>query len=212
MHEPGVRVDGIGHQLLLEQDFSTHPEECRYSREVIPGEYHIIADTAIAFFNAIYHVLEQEVKQRRQLIYKIKENFKSEKIELPCYDLIINLTMKILVVDDSITMRKLVRQTLEENNIEIESLNEARNGLEAVNLYRTIRPDVVTMDLTMPEMDGLEAISELIKIDADARIVVVSAISHKKTVLEALKLGAKHFIMKPIDKKKFLAALKLVSK
>ena len=87
---------------------------------------------------------------------------------------------------------------------EYEVVAEAENGIEAVEKYKEFRPDVVTMDIVMPEMTGIEALKEIIKIDEDARIIMCSALGQDSLVMEALDSGAKDFIVKPFQPEKVL--------
>lgn len=104
---------------------------------------------------------------------------------------------KILIVDDSIIMRKNLEFILKNSNHEI--VGQATNGKQAVELYKECKPDLVTMDISMPFMSGTDAVSEIISIDPSAKIIMISAINQKQLVFEAIKKGAKHYIVKPID-------------
>lgn len=104
---------------------------------------------------------------------------------------------KILIVDDSIIMRKNLEFILKNSNHEI--VGQATNGKQAVELYKESKPDLVTMDISMPFMSGTDAVSEIISIDSSAKIIMISAINQKQLVFEAIKKGAKHYIVKPID-------------
>lgn len=105
--------------------------------------------------------------------------------------------MGVLVVDDSKFMRNIIIEILKRNNIEI--VGEASNGREGVLKYKELRPDVVTMDLTMREMTGLEAMKEIIEIDPKAKIIVCSAMGQQEIIKEAVKSGAGGFVIKPFD-------------
>lgn len=104
---------------------------------------------------------------------------------------------KILIVDDSIIMRRNIETILKEAGHEV--VGQAINGKEAVELYGKLKPDLVTMDISMPLMNGINAVSEIIKIDSKAKIIMVSAHNQKQMVFEAIKNGAKHYILKPIE-------------
>lgn len=104
---------------------------------------------------------------------------------------------KILIVDDSIIMRKNLEFILKNSNHQI--VGQATNGKQAVELYKECKPDLVTMDISMPFMSGTDAVSEIISIDSSAKIIMISAINQKQLVFEAIKKGAKHYIVKPID-------------
>lgn len=102
---------------------------------------------------------------------------------------------RILIVDDSELMRKKLALILEQENHEI--VGQAENGLEAIKLFKETKPDLITMDITMPVMDGIQAIKEMIQIDPYATIVVCSAMGQQKIIVKAIKEGAKDFIIKP---------------
>ncbi|AGB40961.1 response regulator with CheY-like receiver, AAA-type ATPase, and DNA-binding domains [Halobacteroides halobius DSM 5150] len=116
------------------------------------------------------------------------------------------MAKSVLVVDDAQFMRTMLSKLIEENGYEV--AGEAVNGEEAVQLYQDLAPDLVTMDITMPKMDGIEAIKEIMKLDSEARVVVCSAMGQKPMVIEALEAGAKDFIVKPIKPEKVKEALK----
>jgi len=102
---------------------------------------------------------------------------------------------KVMVVDDAMFMRASLKMMLEKNGFEVAA--EAENGAIAVQKYKEIKPDFVTMDITMPEMDGLQALKLIKQFDPDAKIVVVSAMGQEPVVKEAILSGAKSFIVKP---------------
>jgi|SRR5271156_954149 len=112
---------------------------------------------------------------------------------------------RVLVVDDAMFMRKVVTDALRSGGHEV--IGEAANGQEAVSCFKTLRPDVMTMDITMPEMDGIAALREIIALDPSARIVMCSAIGQETKVLEAVKAGAKDFIVKPFQTERVLTAI-----
>jgi two-component system, chemotaxis family, chemotaxis protein CheY len=103
--------------------------------------------------------------------------------------------VKLMIVDDSSIIRKLIQNYLNEYHIEI--VGEAGDGKSAVELFLELRPDMVTMDIVMPEMDGLSVIDEIRKIDPTVKIMVVTALSDKSTGIEAMKRGAKSYVVKP---------------
>lgn len=113
---------------------------------------------------------------------------------------------KVLIVDDAEFMRLSLRKFLESNDYEI--IAEAVNGVEAVEKYQEYEPDIVTMDLTMPKMDGIQAITEIIKIDKNAKILVISAMGQETKVKAAILAGAKNFIVKPFTEESVLKVLK----
>jgi two-component system chemotaxis response regulator CheY len=106
---------------------------------------------------------------------------------------------KVLIVDDARLARYVLKSCFNENDF-FEVAGEASNGIEAIRLFKMLKPDLVTMDLDMPKMGGAEAIEEILKIDKFAKIVVVSAMEQKEMIIEAKKKGARTFIKKPIDK------------
>jgi two-component system chemotaxis response regulator CheY len=112
---------------------------------------------------------------------------------------------KVLIVDDAQFMRTMLKKLVEENGYEV--VDEAVNGEEAVKKYKETTPDLVTMDITMPKMDGIEATKAIIDINPDANVVVCSAMGQKPMVVESLEAGAKDFIVKPIKPKKVKEAL-----
>src|ERR1700687_2741629 len=111
---------------------------------------------------------------------------------------------RILVVDDAAFMRVRAAKVLQDNGHEVQM---AENGREAVEKYTAWRPDAVLMDITMPEMDGLEALKEIKKIDPAARVAMVTAMGQQAIVMEALKAGAKDFVLKPFQPDRVLGAL-----
>ena len=102
---------------------------------------------------------------------------------------------KVMVVDDAMFMRASLKMMLEKNGFEV--VAEAENGVVAVQKYKDLKPDIVTMDITMPEMDGLQALKLIKQIDPDAKVVVVSAMGQEPVVKDAILSGAKSFIVKP---------------
>ncbi len=116
---------------------------------------------------------------------------------------------KFLVVDDAAFMRMRCVKLLNENGFETV---EAENGKQAVETYQRIQPDAVLMDITMPEMDGLEALKAIMQIDPSARIAMVTALGQQAMVMEALKAGARDFVVKPFQAPRVLEAVhKLLS-
>ncbi len=113
---------------------------------------------------------------------------------------------KVLVVDDVAFMRMMLKDILLKGGFEI--AGEATNGAEAVRLYQELKPDLVTMDITMPEVDGIAAVKEIKKIDPNAKVVMVSAMGQQAMVIEAIQAGASDFIVKPFQPDRVLEALK----
>jgi two-component system chemotaxis response regulator CheY len=112
---------------------------------------------------------------------------------------------RILVVDDAAFMRRMVIDVLETGGHEV--VGEAGNGNEALVRFQELRPDVTTLDITMPEKDGLTALREIIAFDPGAKVVMCSALSQESKVLEAVKAGAKDFIAKPFQPQRVLSAI-----
>jgi two-component system chemotaxis response regulator CheY len=112
---------------------------------------------------------------------------------------------KILLVNDAAFMRMRCAKLLTENGYEV---GEAENGQEAIQKYQTYRPDLVLMDITMPVMDGITATREIKALDTGAKVVMVSALGQQTMVIEAIKAGAKDFVVKPFEPDKILATVK----
>ena len=113
---------------------------------------------------------------------------------------------KVLIVDDAAFMRISIKNMLTKNGYEV--VGEAENGAIGVEMYKELKPDIVTMDITMPEMSGLEALKEITKSDPQAKVVMVSAMGQEAMVREAIVSGAKGFIVKPFKEDGIIAALK----
>lgn len=113
--------------------------------------------------------------------------------------------MKLLIVDDSTLIRSAIETFVKDMPFEI--VGQAGNGIEALELFKKHSPEYVTMDITMPEMDGLRAMKEMLKINPKARILIASAISNQATIVEALSAGAKHYLNKPFNAEKLKTAL-----
>jgi two-component system chemotaxis response regulator CheY len=112
---------------------------------------------------------------------------------------------RLLVVDDALLMRRMICEAALQAGWEV--AGEARNGVEAVDLYQRLRPDLVTMDIVMPEMNGLEALRRIRAADPDARVVMITALDQKQTLLESIHEGAIDFIVKPFDRDRVLSVL-----
>ena len=115
------------------------------------------------------------------------------------------MSKTILVVDDAAFMRMMIRDILSKEGYEI---HEAVNGRDAVEKYGEAQPDLVTMDITMPEMSGLEALKQIRERDPDARVLMVSAMGQQKMIVEALESGALDFLVKPFQPTKVLETVK----
>ena len=112
---------------------------------------------------------------------------------------------RVLIVDDASFMRMSIKNMLA--NYDFEIVGEAENGVMAIEKYKELQPDIVTMDITMPEMDGLEALREIKKIDPGASVVMVSALGQEARMKEAIIYGAKWFIVKPFKEEMLISAL-----
>ena len=112
---------------------------------------------------------------------------------------------RVLVVDDAAFMRKMVSDALAKGGHEV--VGEAGNGVEAVARFQELKPDLMTLDITMPEKDGLTALAEIVAADPSARVVMCSALGQEAKVLEAIKLGAKDFVVKPFQPDRVLSAI-----
>jgi two-component system, chemotaxis family, chemotaxis protein CheY len=116
--------------------------------------------------------------------------------------------MRLLIVDDSNMIRSRISRVVQNGGLSgISLVGLARNGAEALRVARATQPDVVTMDLTMPEMDGIQCIQELLRILPRTNILVVSALADKSTAIEALRLGARGFVAKPFSDDELKIAL-----
>ncbi len=113
---------------------------------------------------------------------------------------------RILVVDDSTVMRKNIKNILEKAGHEV--VGEAADGRDVLPVYVNTKPDLVTMDISMPIIDGIEALKTIVKNFPNAKVIMVSALGQKAQVLEAIKLGAKSYVVKPIETDKFLEIIR----
>ncbi len=112
---------------------------------------------------------------------------------------------RVLVVDDAAFMRKMLTDTLSKGGHEV--VGEASNGMEAVDRFRELRPELTTLDITMPEKDGLTALREILSLDPSAKIVMCSSLGQESKVLEAIRAGAKDFVVKPFQPERVLDAV-----
>ena len=116
--------------------------------------------------------------------------------------------MRLLIVDDSNMIRTRISRVVQNGGLKgVVLAGLAKNGVEAVRIAKATHPEVVTMDLTMPEMDGIECVENLVKIKPDVLILVISALSDKATAIEALKKGANGFLCKPFTDRQLTEAL-----
>ena len=117
------------------------------------------------------------------------------------------MAVKVLIVDDAMFMRNMIAEIFNEKKYKGEDYQvvaEAENGIEAVEKYKEHNPDIVTMDIVMPEMTGIEALKEIMNMDSGANVIMCSALGQDSLVMEALDAGAKDFIVKPFQPEKVL--------
>lgn len=117
---------------------------------------------------------------------------------------------RILIVDDSRTTRRILRQILEDKGHEV--VGEATNGEEGVAKYKELKPALTTMDITMPGLDGVEALRKIKEHDPDAKVIMVSAAGQKHKVLDAMKAGAAEFLTKPFEEEEIMERIESVLK
>jgi two-component system chemotaxis response regulator CheY len=115
------------------------------------------------------------------------------------------MAQKILVVDDAAFMRMMLKDILTKNGFEV--VGEAENGLVGVEKFKELKPDLVTMDITMPEMDGITAVKNIKGIDGNARVVMCSAMGQQAMVIDAIQAGARDFIVKPFQADRVVEAI-----
>jgi two-component system, chemotaxis family, chemotaxis protein CheY len=116
--------------------------------------------------------------------------------------------LKILVVDDSLIMRRNITKTIESLGHKV--VGEAKDGVESMALYVSLKPDLVTMDITMPEMDGITAVKELRKIDADVKIIMLTSHGQEEMVINAIRSGASGYLLKPVKSSKLRDSIRKV--
>jgi len=115
---------------------------------------------------------------------------------------------KILIVDDAAFMRMMIKDILSKNGYEV--VGEAENGAVAINKYKELIPDLVIMDITMPEVDGIQAVKEIKKISMDSQVIMCSAMGQQAMVIESIQAGARDFIVKPFQAERVIEAVKKV--
>ena len=118
------------------------------------------------------------------------------------------MAKNILICDDAAFMRMMIKDILTKNGYNV--AGEAENGMKAVEKYKEVSPDLVLMDITMPEMDGIQALKEIRKNDAGAKVIMCSAMGQQAMVIESIQAGAKDFIVKPFQAERVLEAVKKV--
>ncbi len=116
---------------------------------------------------------------------------------------------RVLIVDDASVVRLMIKKVLKEGEFEI--VGEAANGVDALTKYKELRPDVVTMDITMPEADGIQATKDIVAFDEDAKVVIMSGIDQKEMLWKAIKAGASSYIVKPFENERVISTLNEVT-
>ena len=116
------------------------------------------------------------------------------------------MAKSVMIVDDAAFMRMKLKDILEKNGYSV--VAEAQNGVEAIEKYKEVRPEIVTMDIMMPEMDGIEALKGIKGIDANAKVVMCSAMGQQAMVIESIQSGARDFIVKPFQPDRVLEAIR----
>ncbi len=112
---------------------------------------------------------------------------------------------RVLIVDDAVFMRTVLKKMLEEDGYDV--VGEAGNGIEAIKQAKELQPDIVTLDITMPEMDGVTALPEIMKESPNSKVIMCSAMGQQPMVVDAIKNGAKDFIVKPFQKARVVQAI-----
>jgi two-component system chemotaxis response regulator CheY len=112
---------------------------------------------------------------------------------------------KILIVDDAAFMRMMIKEILTKNGFDV--VGEASDGQQAIDKFKELEPDLVTMDITMPEMDGVTALKEIKKINPNSKVIMCSAMGQQAMVIDAIQAGAKDFIVKPFQAERVLEAI-----
>ncbi|MCI9220477.1 MAG: response regulator [Lachnospiraceae bacterium] len=118
------------------------------------------------------------------------------------------MAQNVLICDDAAFMRMMIKNVLTKGGYNV--VGEAENGAKAVEKYKELSPDLVLMDITMPEMDGIQALKEIKKIDGGAKVIMCSAMGQQAMVVESIQAGAKDFIVKPFQEDRVLEAVKKV--
>jgi two-component system chemotaxis response regulator CheY len=116
------------------------------------------------------------------------------------------MSNRILIVDDAAFMRMMIKEILTKNGFVV--VGEASDGVQAVDKYKELKPDLVTMDITMPEMDGIQALKEIRKLDNAAKVIMCSAMGQQAMVIDAIQAGARDFIVKPFQADRVIEAIR----
>ena len=118
------------------------------------------------------------------------------------------MSKKVLIVDDAVVLRMMIKGILSKHGYEV--VGEAQNGVEAVDKYKQLQPDLVTMEMVMPEMDGITAVRQIMSMDPNAKIIMCTSMGQQALVVEAIQAGAKSFITKPFQPPKILETISKV--
>lgn len=118
------------------------------------------------------------------------------------------MSIRVLIADDALFMRNMIKDVF--SGEEFEVVGEAANGVEAVERYRELKPDITTMDIVMPQKSGIEAVRDIVKADKEAKIVMCSALGQESLVMEAIEAGAADFIVKPFKPEKVIEIVRKV--
>ncbi len=116
------------------------------------------------------------------------------------------MAKKIIVVDDAPIIRLMLKDIMQYSGYQV--VSECASGKEAVEKYKELKPDLVTMDIIMPEKDGIEALEDILKIDPNAKVVMVTAIDQRESLMRAIKAGAADYIVKPFENDRVLSAVR----
>lgn len=118
------------------------------------------------------------------------------------------MSYKVLIVDDAHFMRSMIRDIFTSEGFDV--AGEAADGEEAVRLYQELRPDLTTMDIVMPRMDGITALKEILELDPEAKVIMISALGQEPLIAEAIEAGARDFIVKPFQRSRVLKVARYV--
>ena len=118
------------------------------------------------------------------------------------------MPIKVLIADDAVFMRNMIKEVFDSPEFQV--VGEASNGIEAVEKYKELKPDITTMDIVMPHKSGIESVRDIIKLNKDAKIIMCSALGQESLVMEAIEAGAADFIVKPFKAEKVLEIVRKV--
>lgn len=169
-----------------------------YANQIIEGKAYVIPLYVHESRVNIYIAVDSDLTfARKPLELNIEKCKGSENADLA--------RANVIIVDDSALARKVLRQLLEEEGYAV--VSEAVNGEEGVELYKKFKSDFITLDITMPKMDGVDALKKIMEFDPNAKAVMITAAGQEKRVIEAIRIGAKHFVVKPFNKDEVLKAI-----